>query len=133
MAGIIAGDGPHIYSTAKAAIIQLTRSAALELGPHNVRVNCICPGGIVTPLVTRGVPGTAQAEEAAKAALASFQPIPRAGMPEDIANAAVWLASDQTTFLSGHALVVDGALTAGTPWGRQPEPFRVRRPFDAGL
>lgn len=129
VAGIIAGDGPHIYSVAKAAIIQLTKSAALELGPYQVRVNAICPGGIVTPLVTGGVPGTPQMEEAAKAALAQFQPIPRAGVPDDIAQAALWLASDDSTFVSGHALVVDGALTAGTPWRSQPEPFRVYRPM----
>lgn len=128
IAGIIAGDGPHIYNVAKAAIIQLTKSAALEMGPHNVRVNTICPGGIVTPLVT-GVPGNSQAEAGVKAAMARFQPIPRAGMPDDIAYAALWLASDESSFVSGHALVVDGAATAGTLWHRQPEPFRVRRPM----
>ncbi|MDP9238140.1 MAG: glucose 1-dehydrogenase [Chloroflexota bacterium] len=131
IAGIIAGDGPHVYNVAKAAIIQLTKSAALEMGPHNVRVNTICPGGIVTPLVTGGVPGNPQVEAAAKAALAQFQPIPRAGMPDDIAYAALWLASDESSFVSGHALVVDGAATAGTPWHRQPEPFRVRPPARA--
>jgi NAD(P)-dependent dehydrogenase (short-subunit alcohol dehydrogenase family) len=80
-------------------------------------------------MVTGGVPGNPQAEDAAKANLARFQPIPRAGLPEDIARAALWLASDQSTFVSGHALVVDGALTAGTPWARQPAPFREHRPW----
>ena len=61
--GIIAGDGPHMYATAKAAVIQLTKSVALELAEHSVRVNCVCPGATVTPLALGGVPNTPQAEE----------------------------------------------------------------------
>jgi NAD(P)-dependent dehydrogenase (short-subunit alcohol dehydrogenase family) len=129
IAGIIGGDGPHIYSTAKAAVIHLTKSAALELGPHGVRVNCICPGGILTPMATGSPEASPQVNEAVAGVLAGFQPIPRAGMPDDIAQAALWLASDDATFVSGHALVVDGAATAGTPWQRQPVPFRTHRPM----
>ncbi len=129
VAGVAAGDGPHIYATAKAAVIQLTKSVALELGESNVRVNCICPGGIITPLVLGGVPNNPQIEEAAKKGLANYQPIHRAGMPADIAQAALWLASDDSLFVTGHALVVDGGATAGTMWRRQPEPFRIHRPM----
>lgn len=128
IAGLRAGEGPHVYSAAKAAVIHLTRSAALELAAHNVRVNCICPGAIVTPLVTMGLAAaTPEFLDAMKASFARYQPLPRAGMPEDIAQAALWLAGDDTPFVTGQALVVDGGLTAGRPWEQQPETFRVRR------
>ena len=130
VAGLLAGDGPHVYATAKAAIIHLTKSVALELAEHRVRVNAICPGGVVTPLVMGGVPGNRQLEEMAKKGLAQFQPIPRAGMPLDIAQAALWLASDDSTFVTGHALVVDGGATTGTPWARQPAPFKTHTPME---
>jgi NAD(P)-dependent dehydrogenase (short-subunit alcohol dehydrogenase family) len=128
IAGLRAGEGPHVYSAAKAAVIHLTRSVALELAPHSVRVNCICPGAIVTPMVTMGaLEPTKEALEAMKPMFSRFQPIPRAGMPDDIARAALWLASDDSSFVTGHALVVDGARTAGVPWDQQPETFKVRR------
>ncbi len=129
IAGIIGGDGPHIYATAKAAVIQLTKSVALELADQSVRVNAICPGATVTPMVLVGVPNTPQAEEAVKASFARYQPIPRPGMPEDIAAAALWLASDDSTFVTGQAIVVDGGLTSGRPWSKQPPPFRVHTPM----
>ncbi len=120
VAGLRAGYGPHVYSACKAAVIHLTKSTAMELGPHNVRVNCICPGGIATPLFAP-VLGLAP-EEADRAyaimkkMLASEQPIHRAGQPEDVAHAALYLASDHASFVSGHALVVDGGLIAGKQW-----------------
>lgn len=126
IAGIVAGDGPHVYATAKAAVIHLTRSTAIELAESGIRVNVICPGGIVTPLVTQGVPDAQQAVEMARAALRNFQPIHRAGEPEDIARAALWLASDESSFVTGHALVVDGGAILGRQWSQQPPPFRTR-------
>ncbi len=129
VAGLMAGEGPHIYGTAKAAIIHLTKSVALELGPDGVRVNCICPGATLTPLVLQGIPDTPQAEDAVKAAFAKFQPIPRSGMPDDIARAALWLASDDSTFVTGQAIAVDGGLTSGRPWAKQPAPFRTHTPM----
>lgn len=126
VAGLGGGRGPHIYSAAKAAIINLTRSVAIELGEHMVRVNCICPGGIATPLLAGGL-GAPEALDMVRAALAGLQPTPRAGMPDDIASAALWLASDEASFVTGHALVVDGGLTAGTKWSLQPETLRVHR------
>ena len=130
MAGLGGGSGPHIYSAAKAAVINLTRSVALELGESGVRVNCICPGGIATPLLAKALGGTDEAVEMVRVALANFQAIKRGGVPDDIANAALWLASDESSFVNGHALVVDGGLTAGTMWSAVPEGLRTHRPMD---
>jgi NAD(P)-dependent dehydrogenase (short-subunit alcohol dehydrogenase family) len=106
VAGLSGGDGPQAYSAAKAAVINLTRAVALELAPHRIRVNCICPGGINTPLLHRGSP------EAMAEFLDRMQPWPDHGRPEDIAAAALYLASDDARFVTGEALVVDGGLTA---------------------
>jgi NAD(P)-dependent dehydrogenase (short-subunit alcohol dehydrogenase family) len=121
VAGLSTGSA-HIYSAAKAAVIHLTRSVAKELGESNVRVNCICPGGIATPIFGKAM-GLAtqvadQTIEPLTKALAKFQPIPRAGVPEDIATAALWLASDEASFVNGHALVVDGGLVGGPLWSQ---------------
>jgi NAD(P)-dependent dehydrogenase (short-subunit alcohol dehydrogenase family) len=115
IAGIRTGFGSHIYSAAKAAVIQLTKSTARELGESNVRVNCICPGGIATPIHGIGL-GLAtqvadQTVEPMRIVLETVQPIPRAGIPADIAQAALWLASDESSFVTGHELVVDGGIT----------------------
>ncbi len=130
VAGLGGGRGPHIYSAAKAGVINLTRSVALELGEDNVRVNAICPGGIATPLIAKGIGGTDAALEQAKLALAQFQTIRRAGMPDDIANTALWLASDESSFVTGQAIVVDGGLTAGPMWRNSPGLFREYRPMN---
>jgi NAD(P)-dependent dehydrogenase (short-subunit alcohol dehydrogenase family) len=120
VAGLQAGYGPHIYSAAKAAVVHLTRSVAMELGESGVRVNCICPGGIATPIFGEavGVSGAeaARVAETMKTLLVARQPIQRAGLPEDIARAALWLASDDASFVNGHALIVDGGLIGGRMW-----------------
>ena len=120
VAGLRSGWGSHVYSAAKAAIIHLTRTVASELGEHNVRVNCICPGGVATPLLGKGMGfGADEAAELVsplKASLATWQPIPRAGLAEDVAQAALYLASDEAGFVNGHTLVVDGGLTTGRGW-----------------
>jgi NAD(P)-dependent dehydrogenase (short-subunit alcohol dehydrogenase family) len=136
VAALIAGYSPHAYAAAKAAVIQLSRSVALELAPARVRVNCICPGFIATPLAlnTVGRPSTGPDVDKTKAGMASFQPIPRAGDPDDIAQMALWLASDLSTFVTGQHFVVDGGFQAGRPWPDQPEwqrrwrPLKVYRP-----
>ena len=120
IAGIRTGFGSHVYSAAKAAVIQLTKSTARELGESNVRVNCICPGGIATPIHGIGL-GLAtqvadQTVEPMRIVLETVQPIPRAGIPADIAQAALWLASDESSFVTGHELVVDGGITLGRKW-----------------
>src|SRR5262245_35990414 len=105
VAGLSGGDGPQAYSAAKAAVINLTRAVAIELAPDRIRVNCICPGGINTPLLHRGSP------EAMGQLLDGAQPWPEHGRPEDIAGAALYLASNDARFVTGEALVVDGGLT----------------------
>ena len=123
VAGIGAGFGPHIYSAAKAAVIHLTKSVSVELGEDGVRVNCICPGGIATPIFGKAMGMATQVAdrtvEVMKQVLPMMQAIKRAGLPEDIAQAALWLASDESSFVNGHALVVDGGLTSGRPWSQQ--------------
>ncbi len=131
VAGLRAGYAPHVYSVAKAAVIQLTRSTAMELGEKGVRVNCICPGGIATPLLSKAFTAATGGDEAAalelvKQAIAMFQPLKRAGLPEDIADAALWLAGSESSFVNGHALVVDGGLTGGVLWSMQPPMMRER-------
>ena len=121
VAGLRTGLGPLCYSAAKAAVVHLSRCAASELGGWGVRVNAICPGGIVTPIFGKAMGlSTEEAErnlEPVTEALARMQPIPRPGQPEDIASAAVYLASDESGFVSGHALVVDGGLVGGRSFG----------------
>jgi NAD(P)-dependent dehydrogenase (short-subunit alcohol dehydrogenase family) len=111
------GFGALPYSAAKAALIHLTRCAALELGEDNVRVNSISPGAIATGIFGKmlGMDCTrAEASvEKVKSTLASFQPIPRAGLPDDVASAAVYLASDESSFINGEDIVVDGGLIRG--------------------
>jgi NAD(P)-dependent dehydrogenase (short-subunit alcohol dehydrogenase family) len=113
-AGLSGGSGPLVYSAAKAAVINLTKAAAVQLAPDRIRVNAICPGGILTGLTTRGDP-----EDTAKF-LDTFQPWPEHGKGENIAGAAVFLASEDSAFVTGEALVVDGGLTAIGPdmWQR---------------
>ncbi|HET8533601.1 MAG TPA: glucose 1-dehydrogenase [Methylomirabilota bacterium] len=120
VAGLQAGYGPHVYSAAKAAVVHLTRSVAMELGESGVRVNCICPGGIATPIFGSALglagPEADRVAELMKTLLATRQPIRRAGLPEDVARAALWLASEESSFVNGHALIVDGGLTGGRMW-----------------
>lgn len=123
VAGLVTGYGSHLYNAAKAAIIQLTRSVAMELGELGIRVNCICPGFIATPMFGRFFGLSQQDSEKkindVKNVIKDYQPIKRPGMPEDIAKAALWLASDDSSFVNGHALVVDGGLICGKMWSEQ--------------
>ncbi len=109
-----------IYSMAKAAVIHLTRCVAMELGESGVRVNSISPGGIATGIFGKalGLPDdkAEQTAEIVKQALATMQPIKRAGIPDDIAYAAVFLASDESSFINARDIVVDGGLLGGRQW-----------------
>lgn len=109
VAGLSGGAGPVAYSAAKAAVVNLSRATAREFAPDRIRVNAICPGGIVTPLIHRGDPDTARKN------LETLQPWPEAGEGEDIAGAALFLASDDSRFVTGEALAVDGGLTGAGP------------------
>ena len=115
VAGVGAIFGPHVYSAAKAAVVHMSKTIAVELGEYGVRINAICPGGIATPIFGKGMGLTAeQADgtiETMKLALAQSQPIRRSGVPNDIAEAALWLASDASSFVTGQAIVVDGGIT----------------------
>ena len=128
-AGLIAGFSPHAYSTAKAAVVHFTHSAAIELAEDGIRVNCICPGNIETPIHT-GVTDERWIDRMNKIRVQhqDDQPLPFMGLPSDIANAALWLASDGARYVVGHALVVDGGLLAGQPWRQQPSFYREFRP-----
>jgi NAD(P)-dependent dehydrogenase (short-subunit alcohol dehydrogenase family) len=105
------------YSVAKAAVVHATRCVAAELGESNIRVNCISPGAIVTGVVAKavGIDGNVADRHLATVNehFAKAQPIPRAGLPEDIARAALFLASDAGSFINGVDLVVDGGAITG--------------------
>ena len=120
VAGLRTGFAGHIYSAAKAAIRHMTRTVAMELGENNIRVNCICPGAILTEIFERALcvpPEKAESLiEILKVVFKEIQPISRVGMPEDIAKTALWLASDDSSFVNGHALVVDGGVIGGRKW-----------------
>ncbi|PBC35477.1 short-chain dehydrogenase [Rhodococcus sp. ACS1] len=100
---------PMAYTAAKAAVLSLTRSAAVELAPRLIRVNAVCPGAVRTPLLEAG-----RGEEL-DALLPLAQPLPRWGRPEDIADAIVYLAGPGAAFVTGESLVVDGGLVAAGP------------------
>jgi len=120
IAGLSGGGGPLVYSAAKAAVINLTKGAALQLAIDHIRVNAICPGGVLTALTDRGDPAAAGKQ------MDNFQPWPEHGKPEHIAGAALFLASDDSEFVTGEALVVDGGLTAAGPdiWRARLGPSR---------
>ncbi|HJY96451.1 MAG TPA: SDR family oxidoreductase, partial [Streptosporangiaceae bacterium] len=113
--GLQGGLGPHIYGAAKGAVVALTRNVAAELGAWSIRVNAIAPGKILTPMNAANLIGDPDAMDEAREAFATRTPLRgRIGVAEDIAHAALWLASDDAGFVSGHTLVVDGGLTTGS-------------------
>jgi NAD(P)-dependent dehydrogenase (short-subunit alcohol dehydrogenase family) len=129
IAGLRAGYSSSIvYSAAKAAVIHMTKVVAMQLGEHNVRVNSISPGGIATGIFGKALgAGGDETAEKAKAGLAKMQPIPRAGLPDDIANAALFLASDESSFVNGNDLVVDGGVIGGRQWSVQQQGLQGMR------
>jgi NAD(P)-dependent dehydrogenase (short-subunit alcohol dehydrogenase family) len=127
-AGVMGGLGPHAYATSKHAVIGLTKNAAAELCRFGIRVNAIAPAGMATPMVASISVGNPDDIAATKAALARTSPLPgRAGTAEDVANAALWLASDESGYTNGHTLTTDaGATTGSTP---NPPAFAERAPM----
>jgi NAD(P)-dependent dehydrogenase (short-subunit alcohol dehydrogenase family) len=117
ISGLHGDGGSVVYSASKAAVINLTRALSTDHAAAGIRVNCICPGAILTPPVKRMMdnPGARARNESAHA-------LGRLGEPEEIAAAAVWLASDESSFVTGEALVVDGGLRARSPLGRLADP-----------
>jgi NAD(P)-dependent dehydrogenase (short-subunit alcohol dehydrogenase family) len=116
VAAIRSGQGGYLYSAAKAAVTHITKIAGVELGPFGIRVNSISPGAIATPIFwggsqvynTLSVEQNTRKMEKLKLSLAKATPLPRAGLDKDIAYAALFLASDEGSFVNCHDLVVDG-------------------------
>ncbi len=109
VAGLIGSTGLSAYNAAKHGVVGLTRNAALEFAPFGVRVNCICPGVIETPLVMDNF----AVVEGARKMLDAMHPLGRMGQPQEVAKAVLFLASDDASFVTGHALAVDGGMMAG--------------------
>jgi NAD(P)-dependent dehydrogenase (short-subunit alcohol dehydrogenase family) len=110
--GLVAGPQAAVYCASKGAVVQLTKAMAIDHGPDGIRVNCICPGDTDTPLLHQearelGEPEASFLEDAAS------RPLRRVGSPDEIARAALFLASDAASFITGAALVVDGGGLAG--------------------
>jgi meso-butanediol dehydrogenase/(S,S)-butanediol dehydrogenase/diacetyl reductase len=110
VSGLRGDRGLAAYNAAKAGVVNLTRTAALELAPAGIRVNAVCPGLIDTPALRRVVDHQPARAAAARAAV----PAGRFGRPEEVARAILFLASDDASYVTGTTLVVDGGLTAGT-------------------
>ena len=108
VAGVVGFTGIPAYVATKHGIIGLTQTAALEYAKYHIRVNAICPGVIDTPMVGRFTKG----DEKAASALVESEPIGRMGRPEEIANVALWLCSNASSFVTGHPLVADGGWVA---------------------
>jgi dihydroanticapsin dehydrogenase len=102
------------YAAAKAGVLGLTRDLARDLGPHNIRVNGICPGCIDTPMMDRSLRRDPD-PDAAKKKMASAIPLRRLGKPQEIAQVVLFLASDLASYVSGVGLLVDGGLLAQLP------------------
>lgn len=117
VAGLRAGAGGPAYSASKAGVVNLVQVAATQLSGSNVRVNAICPGLIETGM-TRPVYDHARASGKADR-LGHLNPLKRGGEPEEIARAALFLASDESSYVNGQALVVDGGLSASHPYMKQ--------------
>jgi NAD(P)-dependent dehydrogenase (short-subunit alcohol dehydrogenase family) len=131
--GFQAGIGSHVYTVAKHGVIGLTRTSALELAEHGIRVNAVCPGYIATGLAAGRARSTVDADEfderldRARERMGDSQPMHRMGEADDIAAAVAWLASEQSAWVTGTTQVVDGGLTTGKPWRKQPPVMTERR------
>ncbi|MFK7914790.1 MAG: SDR family oxidoreductase [Pseudomonadales bacterium] len=118
-AGIMGGLGPHAYCAAKHAVVGLTKNVGAELCRHGIRVNAIAPAGMATAMVANVMTGDHQALDDTTKALAEASPlINRAGVADDVAQAALWLASDESGYTNGHTLTTDAGTTTGSTAGQ---------------
>ncbi|MDX1803016.1 MAG: glucose 1-dehydrogenase [Alcanivorax sp.] len=108
VAGLVGFPGLPAYCASKGGVVQLTRTAALEFASQNVRVNAVCPGAIKTEMIDR----ITHQDPATETEFAHLHPMERLGKAEEVANAIVWLASNEASFITGQALPVDGGMTA---------------------
>jgi NAD(P)-dependent dehydrogenase (short-subunit alcohol dehydrogenase family) len=108
IAGLVGFEGLPAYNASKHGVIGLTRTAALEYATKNIRVNCVCPGVIRTPMVERLLDSGGMNETEMQAG----EPVGRFGKPEEIGEGVLWLLSDAASFVTGHPLVIDGAWVA---------------------
>lgn len=113
--GIVGAPGMAAYATAKGAIITFTRTLALEEAEKGIRVNCICPASIDTAMLRRSFESTADPEQARRNNI-KRHPLGRLGTPEDVANLALFLASDEASFITGGTYVIDGGATLARRW-----------------
>ncbi len=114
--GLNAGRSVIIYRASKAAVIHASKSAAIALAEHDIRVNCIAPGNIATPLLASSVAGQADADAtvaATRQKMAALRPLRREGTAADVAEAALYLASDRSAYVTGIVVPVDGGSAAG--------------------
>jgi meso-butanediol dehydrogenase / (S,S)-butanediol dehydrogenase / diacetyl reductase len=113
--GLEGSEGGSAYNASKAGVIMLTRNMAMDYARKGIRVNAVCPGFIDTPMLAQvfGLPGL----EGYRARIVEAHQMGRTGRPEEIANAVLFLASDEASFITGHALAVDGGFTAGHRMG----------------
>jgi NAD(P)-dependent dehydrogenase (short-subunit alcohol dehydrogenase family) len=111
VAGIMGAGGLAAYNASKGGVVLLTKNTAMDYGCRNIRANCICPGFIKTPMVeaVMSLPGATEVRDQ----LNSLCPAGRFGTPEEVAKCAVFLASDDASYVNGHALVADGGMSAG--------------------
>ncbi|MEE2683051.1 MAG: glucose 1-dehydrogenase [Actinomycetota bacterium] len=127
-AGVQGGLGPHVYAAAKHAVVGLTKNVAAELCRYGIRVNCIAPGSTATPLVAKAHLDDHNALDEVEQRLKRLSPVKdRPGMPIDVANAALYLASEESGNTNGHCLVVDGGLTTGS--SAEDPPYSELLPF----
>ncbi len=129
VAALQAGWSPHLYMTAKAAVVALTQSLAMEMADVGVRVNAICPGAVATPLLAGNPKATREDIDRLGATFGASVPLGRIGEPIELANVALFLASDASSYITGQAIVVDGGSTTGKAWQEWPEFTRTHRPI----
>jgi NAD(P)-dependent dehydrogenase (short-subunit alcohol dehydrogenase family) len=108
VAGLVGIEGLSAYNASKHGVIGLTKTAALEFAQKNIRVNCVCPGGINTPMAARMIDSGDMSERD----LIAIEPVGRMGKPEEIGEGVVWLLSDAASFVTGHPLAIDGGWVA---------------------
>ena len=129
ISAITAGRGPLIYSAAKASVHHLSQVTAISVANSSIRINTIVPGYIATPLSQNTVGKPDALIEERLEGQPFPQPIPRFGRPNDIAELAMFLASDRSTFITGQAIVVDGGAASGVFWEHQDDVYKKYRPI----